>query len=161
MGQFAEYALFLSSRHTDTVVERSIQIKVYVVGLLIAISSAGFVSAQTIAQGCVIDVLSTQISQIGMHGGNTTVQPVVENMKDGCVRVNSILMAVSLSLLTLQAAILGVLPSRSRAGSSTGMSAHYEPDTRRLVLLFPRPVVAQNPQRMVSVVAGLGRELFS
>ena len=149
MGQFAEYVLFLSGRHTDTVVDKSIQITVGVVIFCIAISSGVFVFAQTIAQGCVMNVISTQISQLGMHGGNATVPSVVENVVDGCVYRYSILMAGSLGLSSVLAAILGVTLSRSRAGPSTGVSAHYEPDTRRLVLLFHRPVIAQNPQRMV------------
>lgn len=133
--------------------ERSIQIKVYAFIFLIVASSGFFIYAQTNAQDCVMTVISTQISQLGMHGGNATVPSMVENVEDDCVRVNSILAAVFLSLSTILAAVLGavlgVLLSRSRAGSSTGVSAHYEPDTRRLVLLFPRPVIAQNPQRMV------------
>ena len=122
---------------------------VSVVIFLIVISSGVFIFAQTIEQGCVTTVISTQISQFGMHSGNATVPSVVEKVVDDCVRWNAILAAVSRSLSTLLAAILGATLSRSRAGPSTGVSAHYEPDTHRLVLLFHRPVVAQNPQRMV------------
>lgn len=145
MGQFAEYALFLSSRHTDTVVERSIQIKVWVVGILIAISSGVFIFAQTSAQGCVMNVISTQIIQLSMYGGNATVPSGVENVEDDCVRVNSIVAAMSLGLSSVLAAVLGVLLSRLR----TGVSARYEPHTHKLVLRFDRPVIAHNPQRMV------------
>ena len=120
---------------------------------LVTFYSGVFVFAQMGAQGCVTTVISTQISELGMHG-NATVPSVVEKLVEDCVYWNSILAAASLGISSVMAAVLGAaLSNRLRAGPSTGksigMSAHYEPDASRLILRFDRPTVVQNPQRMV------------
>ena len=81
---------------------------------------------------------------------SATVPPVVKEMMDRCVYSWSVPAALFLGFSSVAAAVLGaIFSNRFFAGPSTHVSAHYEPDARKLVLRFDRPVMAQNPQRMV------------
>ena len=122
--------------------------------LFVGVFSTIFVSAQSSAQGCVTDIISEQIKQLGIRGGNATAPLEVVELMDRCESRFLASAALSLGASSVVAAVLGaILSSRLRAGQSTrvsaGVSAHYEPDARKLVLRFDRPTVAQNPQRMV------------
>jgi hypothetical protein len=75
---------------------------------------------------------------------------VVEEMMDRCVYAWSMPAALSLAASAWVAAVLGAaLSNWFLAGSSSGVSAHYEPDASKLILRFDRPTIVQNPQRMV------------
>ena len=81
---------------------------------------------------------------------NATVPSVLKELVDNCTYTFSMIAAPFLAFSSLAAAALGaILSNRFLAGPSTRISAHYEPDARKLVLRFDRPVMAQNPQRMV------------
>ena len=147
------YIYFLCNCHTGPVVKKTI----YGIGalcLLVGVFSTIFVFAQSSAQGCVTDIISEQIRQLGIHGGNATAPLEVVELMDRCESGFLASAALSLGFSSVMAAVLGaILSNRLRAGQSTrvsaDVSAHYEHDTRKLVLRFDRPTIAQNPQRMV------------
>ena len=124
--------------------------RILVAGSLIVIFSVLFVYAQTEAQSCVTDTIMAQIGFLDTPDVNAAVPSEMKEVVDNCVKLFLVPTALSLALSSLAAAILGaVLSNRLLAGLSTNMSAHYEPDTRKIILRFDRPIIAQNPQRMV------------
>ena len=97
---------------------------------------------------------------------NATVPDEMMDVVDACVLGHTALGALYLGVSSVSAAVLGAILSTKLiarpstkliarpstkliARPSTNVSAHYELDTHKLVLRFNRPVIAQNPQRMI------------
>ena len=100
------------------------------------------------AQNCIID--TKQNGSNDTSGVNTAVLDAIKEIVDRCVFAFSIIAALFVGFTTLAAAIIGAIFSKwLLARPSTNISAYYEPDNYKLVLRFDRPVIAQNPQRMV------------
>ena len=141
--------LFLCNCHTGPIVKKeTTQRMTYLV--LIGFFSSVFVFAQSNAQNCVTGVIITQIGSLDDPDMPAAPPPEVMEAMDFCVDSWSMPAALSLSASTVTAVVLGAtFSNRSLARPSTHLSARYEPDTRKLVLQFDRPVVVRNPQRMV------------
>ena len=142
---------FLCDHHTDPVVKKVMQNKRFWAVLSISViffSVIGFANSEYRAQDCVTSTIMKQIEFAGTP--DAAVPPVVKENMDSCVYVWSMRAALFLGFSSVAAATLGaILSNRSPAGPSTNMSAHYEPDSRKLVLRFDRPTIVPHPQRMV------------
>lgn len=123
------------------------------VSLVLASSiSSGFAGYE--AQQCVTNTIMTQIDLSDKPNESEAVLSVMKEIADRCGWIFSIMGALLLGISSVAAAILGaIFSNRLLVGPSTNVSAHYDrsskPDTSKLVLRFDRPVIAQNPQRMV------------
>ena len=117
--------------------------------VLIVFFSSTFVVAQSGAQDCVTDTIITQIEQHDNPDGDAVIPPEVREMMDFCVHAWSMPAALSLSASTVTAIVLGANFSQSLAKPSIKLYAHYEPDTRRLVLRFNRPAIVQDTPKIV------------
>ena len=118
--------------------------------VLIGFFSSVFVFAQSSAQNCVTSIIIAQIESLDKSDMSAIVPHEVKEMMGLCVHLWSMLAALSLIASTVTAVVLGAtFSNRSLARPSTHLSARYEPDTRKLVLQFDRPVIVRCPQRMV------------
>jgi hypothetical protein len=118
--------------------------------VLIGFFSSIFVVAQSSSQNCVTGVIIAQIESLDKPDMSAIVPLVVKENMYLCVDSWLMLAALSLSASTVTAVVLGAtFSNQSLARPSTHLSARYEPDTRKLVLQFDRPVIVRNPQRMV------------
>lgn len=147
--------------HTGPVVKEAMWNRpVWVVFFIIVfVSVFAFIFFESKAQNCITTIRFAQIGSLDDPDMSATVPPEVKKM-DQCVYSWTVPAALSLGASSVAAAALGaILSNRFRAEQSTRISAHYEPDARKLVLRFDRPVMAQNPQRMVLLyrhVDGMG-----
>ena len=118
--------------------------------VLVGFFSSVFVLAQSNSQNCVTGIIIAQIESLDKPDMSAIVPSIVMENMHLCVNSSLMLAALSLSASTVTAVVLGAtFSNRSFAGPSTHLSARYEPNTRRLVLQFDRPVIVRNPQRMV------------
>lgn len=141
--------LFLCSCHTGPIVKNETTQRMTCI-VLIGFFSSTFVFAQSSAQNCVTNIIITQIESLDKSDMSAIVQPGMKEVMDSCVYSWSISTALSLSASAVVAAVLGAtFSNRSSSRPSINLSARYEPDTNKLVLRFDRPVIVQNPQRMV------------
>ena len=144
--------LFLYNEHTDPAVKDTTRKYLGMVFSSIVLFSSVtiFVFAQSGAQNCVTRIIMAQIGFVDTPDVNAAVPPEVEEIVDRCVYVYSVSAALSLGASSVAAAVLGaILTNRVLVGHPTIVSAHYEPETNKLVLRFNKPVIAHNPQRMV------------
>ena len=117
---------------------------------LIGIFSSVFVFAQSSAQNCVTGIIIAQIESLDKPDMSAIVPLVVMEKMYFCVDSWSMPAALSMGASTVTAVVLGAtFSNQSLARPSTHLSARYEPDTRKLILQFDRPVIVLNPQRMV------------
>ncbi len=139
------YATAIQAKIVETKRERALRVGSLIVLFFSVIAFAVF---ELKAQNCVTSTIMQQIEFACTP--DAVVPQVVEEWMNRCAYTWSIWAALFLGLSSLAAAVLGAtFSNRFLAGHSTSVSAHYESDTRRLVLRFDRPTVAQNPQRMV------------
>lgn len=142
------YVLFLYNPHTDPAVKGATLNGILI--FLIMVSSVTFVIAQSKMQGCMTDTISKQIESVGDPDVSAVVPPDAEGAMDLCMYAWSMPAALSLTASVWAAAFLGsILSNRLLAESSANISAHYEPDTRKLVLRFNKPTIVRKSQRMV------------
>ena len=122
-----------------------------VVSIVVLFSSVfSLVYTEYAAQKCVTDTMMAQIGSLDNPSMDATVPPLMMEVVDHCVSGHTFLRALSLGLSSIAAAVLGaILSNQLSARPSINVYAHYEPDASKLVLRFDRPVIAQNPQRVV------------
>lgn len=117
---------------------------------LIGFFSYVFVFAQSSAQNCVTNIIIAQIESLDKSDMSAIVPHEVKEIMGHCVHLWSMLAVLSLIASTVTAVVLGAtFSNRSLARPSAHLSARYEPDTRKLVLQFDRPVIVRHPQSMV------------
>ena len=113
-------------------------------------ASIGFIIAEYNAQKCVTDTIMTQIGFVDTAGVNATVPPAMKEIVDNCGFKFSMMGALFLAFSSVAAATLGVFSyNRFFVEHPIKISAHYEPDTCKLILRSDRPIITQNPHRMI------------